>query len=112
MALYCSLYSTTSLSGHFDLVTKRTSSVVKLLLVDSRESTKDDELKNEVGKGTENDEVMEAGLDLAHLAGPPVGNPVDHPEEVADESHCKKKHQFDLVVLKKDELGKHQCRFA
>ena len=45
-------------------------------------------------------------MDLAHLRGPPVGNPVDEPEEVTDEGNCEQEHQLQLVVLLSKKLDK------
>ena len=60
-----------------DLVTEGTSGVLEIVLLHSSQSSKNDELEDEVGEGAQNDKVVEAGLDLAHLGRPPVRDPVD-----------------------------------
>ena len=60
-----------------DLVTEGTSGVLEIVLLHSSQSSKNDQLEDEVGEGAQNDKVVEAGLDLAHLGGPPVRDPVD-----------------------------------
>ena len=71
-----------------DLVTEGSSGVFQIVLLHSSQSSKNDQLEDEVGEGAQNDKVMKASLDLAHFGGPPVGHPVDEPEEVSYESDC------------------------
>ena len=68
-------------------------------MLDGGERSEHDQLEDEVGEGAKNDKVVEAGLDLAHLGGPPVGHPVDEPEEISDECDGHQQHQLQLVVL-------------
>ena len=80
--------SSTCLLGLVDLIAERTGGILEIVLLDSSECSKHDKLQDEVGEGAQDDKVMKASLDLAHFGGPPVGHPVDEPEEVSYESDC------------------------
>ena len=71
-----------------DLVAEGTSGVFEIVLLYGSQSSKHDQLEDEIGEGAQNHKVVEASLDLAHFGGPPVGHPVDEPEEVSYESDC------------------------
>ena len=71
----------------------------EVLLPDGGERAHNDQLQKPVGEGAENDKVVEASLDLAHLGGPPVRHPVEEPKSVAEERDGQEEHQLEFVVL-------------
>jgi len=90
-------------------------SILKLGLADGGQSGNNNELENEVSEGAENDEVVEAELPLGHFSGPPVWDPVGHPEEVTNESESEEDQELDLLILYKKEtvtkMGHLACGF-
>ena len=73
--------------------------ILNHVLIDGCKSAEDNQFEEEIGKDAKNNEVVKASLDLSHLCGPPVGNPVDEPQEVAQECDSEQKHQLRLIVL-------------
>ena len=81
------------------LVTKGAGCVFQVLLLDGGERAQHNQLQNEICEGAQDHEVVKASLHLAHFGGPPVGDPVDKPNEVAYEGNRDQQHQLELVVL-------------
>ena len=71
-----------------DLIAECTGGILEIVLLNGSQCSEYDKLEDEVGEWAQNDEVMKASLNLAHFGWPPVGHPVDEPEEVAYESDC------------------------
>ena len=83
----------------FHLVLETTHLVFKVLLFDRSECTQNDQFQDKVGEWAKNDEVMHSSLDFTHLSRPPVGHPVNEPEEIAKECNCDQQHELQLVVI-------------
>ena len=62
----CSRLLATS-STLVDLVSDGACSIFEIFLLDTGEGAEHNQFENEVSEGAENDEVVEACLDLAHL---------------------------------------------
>ena len=91
--------SSASLLQLVDLVSELARRILQIFLLYGCERAQDDQFEHEVGEADQNDEVVQSGLDLAHLGAPPVRDPVAQPEEVSQKRDRQQQHQLQFIVL-------------
>jgi len=61
----------------------------------------DSNFHEEIDHREEDDEIVQTLLPVLHLVRVPVGDPINHPEEVNEPSHNQQNQKSNLIVLKK-----------